>query len=269
MKGIHMTITTMAICGLLMGCQANLHESLKITEDEALNFYHISIGFDDVISVLQGVTEALNLQINVNQYAPCLDSPSAFQKHLADTARLILSRDGRQVQQGMNALGNALDYLPSALDKCQGEKDLIGLLRNMTMNLKDPISFYYLIAKNLSVNAVNVYPEVEAAIVSYVVQDWRTFGNNIGFVLQRIQQEGLNDIVTNSVASQPANKNLAEFYKEVSANARKHWIEKEKKLSADLANDNLSDPYYSENNIKYFSPDTNDAQKLIQAIKTK
>jgi len=88
---------------------------------------------------------------------------------------------------GLSKLGEAfLKFLPDAVKACEGTEQQIADIVKALSAFKSPEAFAYHVGKDLWVNKVNIFWNVNTALTNYHQQVWQAFGYHLGLALKEI-----------------------------------------------------------------------------------
>ena len=102
---------------------------------------------------------------------------------LVQAVELFEKQDAQSVLAGLKLLGQAIELIPDACTECQTALNDAKRLYEMIANFKSPLSFAYHVGKDIIVNGVQIYKEIDRAITDYKGSNWRQFGYDCGYAL--------------------------------------------------------------------------------------
>ena len=90
------------------------------------------------------------------------------------------------VSDGIKEIGTMVGQVASDFSTCSSGVHGIENLIHMAENFANPWSFAYHIGKDLLVNGVQIFHEVDDAIAQYESGNWNSFGEDIGKALSQV-----------------------------------------------------------------------------------
>jgi predicted translin family RNA/ssDNA-binding protein len=141
---------------------------------------------NEVEQIFLGVLEGVGAEANVTDLVPCISDVSTTSSLLAQAIVDFASKDETRIKDGLRLLGQAIEALPDAMTQCQAAVSEAEKLYEMIKNFKSPSSFAWHVAKDLIVNGVQIYKDVEGAVAAYDSQSWETFGYDVGHALAEV-----------------------------------------------------------------------------------
>lgn len=144
------------------------------------------IGLSEVEQIFVGVLKGVGAEANITDLAPCIGDVSTTSSLLAQAIVDFSSKDEAHIKDGLRLLGEAIEGLPDAMTACQATVSEAERLYEMIKNFKSPSSFAWHVAKDLIVNGVQIYEDVEAAVAAYDSQSWESFGYDAGHALAEV-----------------------------------------------------------------------------------
>jgi hypothetical protein len=92
-----------------------------------------------------------------------------------------LNRDeALQVEVGIPVIGKGMESLANVVQECGLAANAIEELQNIGANFANPATFAYHVGKDLLVNGVSIYSDVELAIQDYHETLWHGMGVQTG-----------------------------------------------------------------------------------------
>ena len=113
----------------------------------------------------------------------CLADLYAAGSDLVQAVELFEKQDAESVLAGLKLLGQAIELIPDAMNECQTAIADAERLYQMIANFKSPLSFAYHVGKDILVNGVQIYNEIDSAVNDYKSSNWRQFGYDCGYAL--------------------------------------------------------------------------------------
>jgi hypothetical protein len=143
--------------------------------------------FDDFKQVLFGVLEG-GLGHEVDLAETCINEGEGAMKDLEEAVNDIMAGTEESVQQGIQLLGQVFQEATQDLTDCEMAAEDIDRLADMSDILSHPLSFLYNAGKNIIVNHVEIFNEIDDAIDEWqaVPPAYHEFGFNIGSAMKLI-----------------------------------------------------------------------------------
>lgn len=95
-------------------------------------------------------------------------------------------RDVKDVIAGLEAVGAGIKAIEAGLQDCGHLKDDAAKIETIIETFTSPTAFAYHVGKDLLVNGVDIYHEIDGAVTDYEKQDWFNFGTQIGMASVKI-----------------------------------------------------------------------------------
>lgn len=92
----------------------------------------------------------------------------------------------QDIQEGLESLGAAVGLIPSVVGNCKHITSDLQKLISMAEILANPISLVYNVGKNLILNGVEIYGDIDKSVEFYKNGDYFNFGKEIGITLDEI-----------------------------------------------------------------------------------
>jgi hypothetical protein len=143
--------------------------------------------FDDFKQVLFGVLEG-SLGHEVDLAETCINEGEGAMKDLEEAVNDIMEGTEESVQEGIQLLGQVFQEATQDLSDCEMAAEDIDRLVDMADILSHPLSFLYNAGKNIIVNHVEIFGEIDNAIDEWqaVPPEFYEFGFNIGSAMKLI-----------------------------------------------------------------------------------
>lgn len=90
------------------------------------------------------------------------------------------------VKDGIEMIGTIVDSITTDLQTCEASVTGIENLIEMASHFKSPWSFAYHVGKDLLVNGVEIYHDIDGAVTAYEASDYHTFGEDVGGALNAV-----------------------------------------------------------------------------------
>lgn len=97
-----------------------------------------------------------------------------------------MKKDLADVKKGLKELGQALEALPEAMEECKVSISEVQKIKDVLKTFKSPISFAYHVGKDLVVNGVQIFEDIEEAIADYKLGEFKEMGQSVGKAMQRL-----------------------------------------------------------------------------------
>lgn len=149
--------------------------------------------FDDFKQVLFGVLEG-SLGHEVDLAETCINEGEDAMQNLEEAVNDIMEGTEESVQEGIQLLGQVVQEATQDLQDCELAAEDIDRLIDMSDILSHPLSFLYNAGKNIIINHVEIFDEIDEAIDDWqaIPPDYNKFGFNIGSAMKLIL-EGADD----------------------------------------------------------------------------
>lgn len=136
-----------------------------------------------VKEVFIGVLEGVGAEAQLTSIENCLNDLYTAGADLVQAVELFEKKDAQSVLAGLKLLGEAIELIPDAMTQCQTAVEDAKRLYEMIANFKSPLSFAYHVGKDILVNGVQIYKEIDSAVTDYNSANWRQFGYDCGYAL--------------------------------------------------------------------------------------
>lgn len=117
---------------------------------------------------------------------PCLKDAAAEAKLIEAAIADLVSKDEARIKDALAKIAQALEALPAAMQECKASVTEIENLVTMLKAFKSPLSFAYHVGKDLLVNGIQIFKDIEGAVNAYQAREFETFGYDIGHALAAI-----------------------------------------------------------------------------------
>merc|ERR1712228_116171 len=149
------------------------------------------------IGLLKGAIEA-----EVPDFMTCLKDAETLASDVETAYHDFAKESFSGVKSGIEEIGTIVHSISGDIKDCKAGISGFESLIQMAKNFENPWSFAYHVGKDLLVNGVKIYHEVDDAIADYEVSDYNGFGENIGKALAQV----LIGEEHESLGSEPCNK---------------------------------------------------------------
>ena len=186
--------TSAIVASLLIGASAapsNDDKMLKITEG-ILKGALDAEGFTDITQCIKDGEEIVQ------------DAEAAYKDFEGHSASEIVD--------GLKKVADAIKTIKAGMSDCSHLKADWEKLEAMAAVFSNPSSFAFHVAKDLLVNGVDIYHEINTAIGDYKSEDWMGFGENVGMAAAKvlIGSEQAQKEAAIAIAAEDNKKMLAE-----------------------------------------------------------
>ena len=90
------------------------------------------------------------------------------------------------VLHGIEELGTLVEDLANTIHACAGDVKQIENLINMAKTFSNPISFAWHAGKDLLIHGVDIYHEINDAIIQYDASNYEGFGEDVGKAMAQV-----------------------------------------------------------------------------------
>lgn len=115
---------------------------------------------------------------------PCIADLENEAELVVEGVESILKKNEKDMKEGLEKIGLALETLPEAMLECGMAVNDAKQLMSALKAVESPLQFAYHVGKDLIVNGINIYKEVNQAIADYKDQEYQDMGKQIGEVLE-------------------------------------------------------------------------------------
>jgi len=145
-----------------------------------------AVTLQEVEQLFLGVLHGVGDEANMTSVLPCVQDSISIGTDLEGAIKDFTSGDISQVKAGLKLLGEAIETLPDAMTKCGQGLDEAKKLYELLKSFKSPWSFAFHVGKDLIVNGVQIYHDVESLIDAYHATNWTNVGYYTGHALAEI-----------------------------------------------------------------------------------
>ena len=145
-----------------------------------------SMSLQDVEQLFLGVLSGIGDEANVTAILPCIQDSVSIGTDLEGAIKDFMSEDLDDVKAGLKLLGEAIETLPDAMTQCGLAGAQTEKLYELLKSFNSPLSFAYHVGKDLIVNGVQIYHDVENLIAAYHAVNWEQVGYFSGHALAEI-----------------------------------------------------------------------------------
>merc|ERR550514_740104 len=135
-----------------------------------------------VPEILRGIAEGFGLELATK----CVRDSGSFAQESTAAVRDMLKHDEGHMRKGLAELATALRVLPPALRECKATEASVEQLVKALASLSSPQAFLYHVGKDLLVNGVSIFKEINAAMVAWKGSQWEAFGKDVGMATKKL-----------------------------------------------------------------------------------
>jgi hypothetical protein len=130
----------------------------------------------DVEQVFKGVLEGFLSETTYAHVLPCLGDLSSETTLVVEGVENMLTKTKAGMKKGLEQLGEAMETLPEAMTECGEAVVDAKQLINAFAQFKSPLTFAYHVGKDLVVNGMDIYKEINQAIADYKDTEYLDMG---------------------------------------------------------------------------------------------
>lgn len=131
-----------------------------------------------IAGILQGALHADMVNLDY-----CLYDAKLFSFNIYSAVLDFKKETFDGVALGIKEIGLAINQVSNALIDCKNVTADIEYLKTMAKEFESPESFFYHLEKDLVLNGVSIYKDMNRAVDAYDHHEWFIFGSNIGNAL--------------------------------------------------------------------------------------
>ena len=135
-----------------------------------------------IVGVLKGAVEAEGLD-NIEN---CVKDSGDIVVDVYDAVMDFTKGDEKDVLNGIEELGKAVLEIKPLVEDCEGVAADWAKLVKMGAIFSNPASFAYHVGKDLIVNGVQIFKEVDDSIHQFEAKNYEKFGEDIGMALAKL-----------------------------------------------------------------------------------
>ena len=158
--------TSLAVAALLCS-SASAQENVK---------FPVSQVVDIVEGFLLGAFDAEGMT-NIDQ---CVSDADAVVRDATAAIMDFEQKDISHIEQGLGKVADMLKTIAAGMKDCGQLPDDIKKIESMVTAFSSPQAFAWHIGKDLLVNGVDIYHDIDNGIKDYNSQSWKSFGQDIG-----------------------------------------------------------------------------------------
>lgn len=145
-----------------------------------------SMTLQDVEQLFLGVLSGVGEEANMTAVLPCVQDSVTVGADLEAAIKDFMAGDISSVKDGLKLLGQAIETLPDAMTQCGLAEAQIQRIYDLLKSFTSPLSFAYHVGKDLIVNGVQIYHDIENLISAYHANNWNAVGYSAGHALAEI-----------------------------------------------------------------------------------
>ena len=158
----------------------------EVSKNILINDLFMPRSISPIFQILEGVLKGILSDAKLSNIRNCLKDLSQDAIDIDYAVKDFEKDTVKSVAEGLKMIGEALESLPAAMKNCEEAVADAKNLIKMIEAFKSPISFVFHVGKDLIVNGVQIFEEIEAAVKDYKNKDYLDFGINIGKALDKI-----------------------------------------------------------------------------------
>ena len=138
------------------------------------------------LQIFEGVIEGILSEAKLNNAVSCLKDVAADAENIETAVKDFEKKTLISVAVGLKLIGESFESLPKAMKSCSESVEDAEKLFKMLENFKSPISYAFHVGKDIIVNGVQIYKEIDTAVKDYESGDYLDFGKNVGQALAKV-----------------------------------------------------------------------------------
>jgi hypothetical protein len=136
--------------------------------------------YGDLGFLIEGVMKGALHAEGLDDLDACFADAESIAKDAEAAFDDFKTRDVQHVTDGIKEVADLLSKVHDGLKDCSSFKGDIKALETMVAVFNSPESFAYHVGKDLMLNGVSIFKEVEDSIDAYEKKDWARFGEDLG-----------------------------------------------------------------------------------------
>ena len=140
---------------------------------------------DDAVQFTEGLVEAA-IGKEVPDVITCLTDLNTLSSNVETAFNDFKKETFSGVRDGIEMIGTIAEGISTDLQNCEAVEPEFQQLIDMAKKFKSPWSFAYHVGKDLLVNGVEIYHDIDGAVTAYNSGDYRTFGTDVGDALHAV-----------------------------------------------------------------------------------
>jgi hypothetical protein len=151
-------------------------EELIIMEDFEASAKEVE---DIVAGILYGAVDAEGLE-NIEG---CIKDTDAFFKDILSAVKDFEKKTPAGMADGIKKLGDAVLEIKDDIAECEGVEADVEKLEKMLVIFSNPTTFFYHLGKDLLINGVQIYKEIDDSVSKFEEASYFEFGEDVGDAL--------------------------------------------------------------------------------------
>ena len=140
---------------------------------------------DDAIQFTEGLVEAA-LGKECPDVTTCLTDLNTLASNVETAFHDFEQETFSGVKNGIEMMGTIAESISNDLQNCEAIEPEFQQLIEMAKQFKSPWSFAYHVGKDLLVNGVEIYHDIDGAVTAYNAKQYKTFGTDVGDALHAV-----------------------------------------------------------------------------------
>jgi hypothetical protein len=150
---------------------------------QAVQFPPKRISKDDFMQVMLGLADGFGL----NMVESCIEESKDFGQVVELAIKSFEKKTPEDVKEGLHLLSEAMeDVFPKAAAACGSTAKEVETLVKAISSFATPQTFAYHIGKDLLVNGVQIFEDINKSIGAWKGQQYKAFGSDVGDALKLI-----------------------------------------------------------------------------------
>lgn len=134
----------------------------------------------EALSITEGFIKGALDAEGFDDIEKCIGDGIALVKDAETAYTDLKKKDVKDIIAGLKAIGDGVKEVQAGLKDCAHLKDDYAKLTKMIAIFTSPEAFAWHTGKDLLLNGVDIYHEIDTSITDYEKKDWFGFGQNIG-----------------------------------------------------------------------------------------
>lgn len=156
-----------------------------VESDEPITTF-VSISKSQVAQIVNGVLKGALEAEGADDLEQCLADTDLTIEDLNKAYNDLKLKTASGTADGLKDLGEAMEALGSAVQDCAGVKDDWATIVNWAHTFTSPRAFAFHIGKDILVNGVDIYNDIEGAVSNWEKESYEPFGEDVGDALAKI-----------------------------------------------------------------------------------
>eukprot|EP00355_Strombidium_rassoulzadegani_P003039 CAMPEP_0168612918 /NCGR_PEP_ID=MMETSP0449_2-20121227/3173_1 /TAXON_ID=1082188 /ORGANISM="Strombidium rassoulzadegani, Strain ras09" /LENGTH=186 /DNA_ID=CAMNT_0008653515 /DNA_START=3 /DNA_END=563 /DNA_ORIENTATION=- len=155
---------------------ASAQLDLQITETGDFESLTPKDGLEIVKGILEGAVDAEGLD-NIEE---CLVDTETIVQDAEEAVADFEKKNAAGIAAGLEKLGDAVMEMKDEIKDCEGVKADLEKLEKMAAIFKSPLTFAYHVGKDLLVNGVQIYHQIDDSVTEWHNGEYNKFGKDVG-----------------------------------------------------------------------------------------